>query len=128
MKIEKTEYVYGNELTANNTDNVEQFDGTTKPGVQNDGETEVKAGSTFRLDLGGFAGVEYFFAPKISLGAEIQWTIRLTTEGNGETTTEEWDATATTPAVKTTTTETAGGSSFGFDTRPNGMITLNFHF
>lgn len=86
--------------------------------------TETSAGSTFGLALGGFGGVEYFFAPKISLGAEIGWTIQLNTTGDGESTSETWTGTE----VETTTTETAGGSSFGFDTRPNGNITLNFHF
>ncbi len=88
--------------------------------------TETKVGSNFGLNLGGFAGVEYFFAPKISLGAEIAWTIAMNTTGDGESTSETWDA--ATSAVTTTTVETAGNSSFGFDTRPNGNITLNFHF
>ena len=86
--------------------------------------TETKAGSSFGLAIGGFGGVEYFFAPKMSLGAEIGWTIALNTTGDGESTSEAWDGTA----VVSTTSETAGSSSFGFDTRPNGNITLNFHF
>lgn len=105
----KTENTYGNALTA------------TNPGTRT---TEDKNGSTFGFALGGFGGVEYFFAPKMSLGAEIGWTIALNSTGTGETTTETWNGTA----VESTTVENAGGSSFGFDTRPNANISLNFHF
>ena len=86
--------------------------------------TEANNGGTFSLALGGFAGVEYFFAPKFSLGAEIMWTIRLNSQGDGERTVESWDGSETTE----TTTETGGQSSFGFDTRPNANLSLNFHF
>lgn len=105
-----TENVYGNDLSADN------------PGTGR--VTETSAGSTFGLAIGAFGGVEYFFAPKMSLGAEIQWTIELNSTGTGESTSEAWTGTA----VESTTTETAGNSSFGFDTRPNANITLNFHF
>ena len=107
-----TENVYGNDLSA------------TNPGPAGGRVTETSNGSTFGLAIGAFGGVEYFFAPKMSLGAEIQWTIALNSTGTGESTSEAWTGTA----VESTTTETAGSSSFGFDTRPNGNITLNFHF
>lgn len=93
--------------------------------------TETKNGSTFGLALGGFAGVEYFFAPKISLGAEVAWTIQVNSTGDGEQTVETAvidTNTGLATGSESTTTETAGNSSFGFDTRPNGFITLNFHF
>lgn len=86
--------------------------------------TEDKQGGTFGFGVGGFAGVEYFFAPKISLGAEIAWTIQIESQANGEQTTETWTGTA----AETTTVETGGKSSFGLDNRPNGVISLNFHF
>ncbi|MDB4061015.1 hypothetical protein N8371_00860 [Vicingaceae bacterium] len=105
-----TENVYGNDYSADN------------PGTGR--VTETSAGSTFGLAIGAFGGVEYFFAPKMSLGAEIQWTIALNSTGTGESTSEAWTGTA----VESTTTEMAGSSSFGFDTRPNANITLNFHF
>lgn len=93
--------------------------------------TETKNGTTFGLAVGGFAGVEYFFAPKISLGAEIGWTIALNSTGDGEQTTEDEVVDTNTGLAtgsESTTREFAGNSSFGFDTRPNGNITLNFHF
>ena len=106
-----TENTYGNDITATNT------------GPR---QTESKSGSTFGLAVGGFGGIEYFFAPKMSFGAEIGWTINLSTTGNGEVTTEAWDPVNS--EVQSTTTETGGSSSFSLDTRPNGVISLNFHF
>ncbi len=86
--------------------------------------TETKAGGSFGLTLGAFGGVEYFFAPKMSVGAEISWGINFNSQANGETTTETYDGTATTSS----TSETGGSSSFGLDVQPNSMISLNFHF
>ena len=48
----KDTYEYGNNLSATNT--------TPR-------DTEDKAGSTFGLGVGAFAGVEWFAAPKLSL-------------------------------------------------------------
>lgn len=106
----KVENTYGNSIS-------DVGAGTTRT-------TEDKNGSTFGFAVGGFGGVEYFFAPKMSVGAEIAWTIAIDSEANGERTDESYDGTSTT----TTTVETGGKSSFGFDTRPNGTISLNFHF
>ena len=105
-----TENTYGNDINdlAPNTSRV----------------TESSVGSTFGLSLGGFAGVEYFFAPKMSIGGEIMWAIQLNSTGTGETTTETWDGTTTT----TTTTETGGSSSFNIGTVPMANLNLNFHF
>ncbi len=86
--------------------------------------TETKAGSTFGLTLGAFGGVEYFFAPKMSLGAEISWGINFSSTGAGETTTESFDGTSS----STNTVETGSSSSFNLGTSPNTMISLNFHF
>ena len=112
-----TENSYGNGL-------VDQFnlDGTTSR------TTETKAGSTFGFAVGGFAGVEYFFAPKMSIGGEIAWTIALNSTGAGETTTEDIDNTGSAPTVSSTTVETGTSSSFSVDTRPMGNLSLNFHF
>jgi len=88
-------------------------------------QTETSTGGTFGLDLGGFAGVEYFFAPKMSIGGEIAWTISVQSQANGETTTENLGANNN---VVSTTVETGGNSSFSFDTRPMANFSLNFHF
>jgi len=101
--------------------------------------TETKSGSTFGLNLNAFAGIEWFFAPKISLSGEYTWGIAMASTGVGSNTTEMWDGT------KVVTTETdgtviydAGGnpvglegksSHFGIDTGISGAtLGLNFYF
>lgn len=86
--------------------------------------TSTKTGSTFGFGVGGFAGVEYFFAPKMSIGGEIMWTININSTGASETTTESYDGTATT----STTDEGGSSSSFNVGTTPMGNININFHF
>lgn len=86
--------------------------------------TETSAGSTFGITIAAFGGVEYFFAPKISVGAEIMWGINFSSTGEGESTTESWNGTA----AESTTTTTGGSSSFGVDVVPNSVISLNLHF
>lgn len=106
----KTENTFGNAITT-------EAAGTSRT-------TENKAGGSFGITVGAFGGVEYFFAPKMSVGAEVMWGIGFNSVGNGEMTTESWDGATTT----TTTTETGGSSSFAIDVTPNSMISLNFHF
>jgi len=86
--------------------------------------TTNKQGSTFGIAIGGFAGVEYFFAPKMSIGGEILWTININSTGSSETTTESYDGTATT----STTVEGGSSSSFNVGTTPMANININFHF
>lgn len=101
-----TELTYGNDLPAGS--------GASRV-------IERKSGSTFGINVGGFAGVEYFFAPKMSIGGEIMWTINFTSNGSGETVTEVEGA-------SNVTNETGSSSNFSLDTRPMGSLTVNFHF
>jgi hypothetical protein len=117
LQSQTTTYEYGNALTADN------------PGTR---VTEDKTGATFTFGLRGFAGVEYFILPKMSLGLEYGWGLGLMTTGYGEQTTERWENGS---VVSQTTEGTERSSSFGFDTDNNnylaggaGMIRLNFHF
>ena len=119
-----TENTFGNSLD-------DQFNDDFPAPVADDETTrttETSAGSTFGLMLGGFAGVEYFFAPKMSLGAEIQYGINFSSTGNGETVTETRSFDGTNTTTTSTTAETGGSSSFSLGQTPNTMITLNFHF
>ena len=94
--------------------------------------TEITNGSTLALQIRSFIGVEYFFAPKISISAEYGWGLMLSSTGGGEVTTESFglaDASATANSLITTTAETGGSGSFGIDTDNNGgVLTLMFHF
>lgn len=72
--------------------------------------TEVKGGSTFGLGIVGILGVEYFLAPKISIGAEYSWGINFRSTGAVTTTTETWDAVNNTAK----STEVTGGKNSAF--------------
>lgn len=86
--------------------------------------TERKAGSTFAFGLRGFVGVEWFIAPKVSLGAEYGWGLGFASTGEGEETVEYWgfaeNSTATEPSLQSETIKTGGSSTFQLDTDNNG--------
>ena len=102
-------YEYGNPIAANN------------PGVRTLKDTK---GMSFSIGIRGFIGAEYFFAPKMSVGAEFGYGISLTTTGQGTKEQEEWDN-----GVITRTTKTGGGSSFNLDVdNANSAITFSIYF
>jgi hypothetical protein len=119
-----TENTYGLALNDSTT--------AANPSLNGPRTTETKNGSTFMLGIQGFAGVEWFFAPKVSLGAEYTWGLSMNSTGEGETTTEEWKLatpTATANSLVTETAKTGKSSQFGIDTGISGArISLNFHF
>jgi hypothetical protein len=90
------------------------------PGTTTAISAEVKGGS-FNFGVRGFIGVEYFFAPKMSLSGEFGWGLGI----------ESVKGTETTVTIgSTSSTETGGkSSSFGLDTDNAGAaINLNFYF
>lgn len=110
---------------------------TTDTTFNNPRVLKVDHGSTFMIGLQGFIGVEWFFAPKVSLGAEYTWGLSMTSHGASKTDTETWGITGaeanltTVPKDHLITKTTNGGksSSFGIDTGLSGArISLNFHF
>lgn len=126
----KTAWTYGNAL---NADNPGVGEGE-EPGTGSFGNgrtTERKNGSSFGFGLNAFAGVEWFCAPKISLGAEYTWGLMLMSQGYGERSEERWNpALGTSGGLETRTIESGPkGSSFGLDTGISGAsINLNFYF
>ena len=113
----KDAYTYGNALSATNTAHTSSFG-------QAAGLMETK-NSTFGFGLQGFIGVEYFFAPKISVSAEYGWGLGFNSVADGTASVEAWNGTA----AETTSSTVAGSSSFGIDTDNNGgAIRLMFHF
>ena len=99
--------------------------GTYNSNIVANRTTEEKGGSSFGVSIRGFVGVEYFFAPKLSIGAEYGWGLGLTSWGEGETTSENFDGTATT----TTTAKTGKASNFGIDVdNAGGAIVLSAYF
>jgi len=94
----------------------------------------VKDGSVFGLTLRGFAGVEYFIFPKISLAGEFGWGVTFASMGASSRDLESVGNNGTNDVVGTQTIESTKGSRFSLDTDRNltgtatGVLRLNFHF
>lgn len=89
--------------------------------------TEQKNGNTFSTGIRPFVGIEYFFAPKISIGAEFGWSLMYSTTGDGEVIREYYSPSS--EDTFTRSTPSAGSNSFnaGVDNL-NGAVTLMFYF
>jgi len=97
---------------------------------QGRGVTSVKQGSTFSINPHLVFGVEFFFAPKMSLSAEYSWGLGYRKTNDGTKTREQWDfAGGSGGKLKTITEKIRGSSSFSLDTDNNaGSINLAFYF
>lgn len=122
-------YTYGNSFSSSNTSpTMTNFD-PTNPNVLGGSARIIKAksGSTIGIGARAFVGVEYFFAPKISVGGEFGWGLAISSQGDGKVTTESWDFANS--SVKTTESKTGGAGYMGFDTDNfSGTIYMLFHF
>ena len=102
----------GGEKSSNN------YNGTASAGST----LENKSGGSFGLGINGILGVEYFFAPKMSISGEYSWGVGYSMSGAGST--KIADGTG-----GSTTTDTFKSSSFGIGTdNGGGAINLNFYF
>ena len=93
--------------------------------------TEVKGGGMFGIGVNGFIGAEYFFAPKMSLSAEYGWGIDFTSNGEGETSSEDWDQSANNGngGIKATTTKGQKSSSFSIgNANPGAYLIFHCYF
>ncbi|MCD4681422.1 MAG: hypothetical protein K8S00_13635 [Bacteroidales bacterium] len=148
-------YTWGNEITTTNnaptTTGWDEFGGWNWANIVNPPDwatasagqrtNKTTSGTTIGIGARAFCGVEYFFAPKMSIGGEFGWSLAFLTTGNGKTTTENWDMDSNT--VKETEQETGGNSVFSIDidnlpsnynltspvlAGPQGSISLFFYF
>lgn len=117
-------YEYGNSFTSTNQTPTTTDFGDNLP-FGGGRVLEEKSGATFGLMVRGFAGVEIFVFPKLSLGFEYGWGIGFVTSGGGTTTVEVGDGTAS----EETEMDATKFSAFGFDV-DNGLGAMNiiFHF
>lgn len=84
--------------------------------------------SNFNIGFRGFVGVEYFIAPKISLGAEFGYGMAISTLGKSEATNETYDKVNSTPITKKTVLS-AKRNGFNLDTdNAGGNIKLLLYF
>lgn len=102
-----------------------------------DGDSRVLSSSTgmgFGIGARGFAGVEYFAAPKISIGAEFGWGLGLATSGRGTTEVESNNG-GTIEVTETEGTNSMRMFGFGVDSGAGqtvlgggtAALTINFH-
>lgn len=116
-------YIYGNKFSPDFPNPLTTDFGTNITGTGR--VEEAKNGTTVGLGLRGFIGVEYFFAPKMSIGGEFGWGFGYNWTGSGEQTTEMWNGLE----IESTTVKTAGGKGWAVDTdNLGGAISLMFHF
>ena len=118
-----TQYMYGNPITSEfNNPNTTNFGGN----ITGTGRlTEVRNLTNMAVGLRGFIGVEYFFAPKISIGGEFGWGPAFNVVTDGKVVEERWNGTE----IETETTDVARDTNFGIDTdNAAGNLFLIFHF
>ena len=121
---DKTDYSYGNEMTALNQAP------SSASWVANAANRPVEyvGGAKFGVGIGAFAGVEYFFAPKMSIGGEVGLGFSANKEGFGEATNESFDAAAGSIQKVTHRKNETGNNNFYLATGGQGRIFLMFHF
>lgn len=91
---------------------------------------EVYNGTSLLLGARAFAGVEYFIAPKLSLGGEFGYTMGFATNGKGYTSSESWFAgNGTVANVTRDAYSNRGLRSFGMGLdNINAGLNLHFYF
>ncbi|GHV62563.1 hypothetical protein FACS1894195_4610 [Bacteroidia bacterium] len=93
--------------------------------ISGDSQELKTLGATISAGLGVFAGLEYFVAPKISVGAEVGFGAKYSMKGNDEITTEVPDPTDPDISIKETI---KGASSTSIFTTPRAAITVTIYF
>mgnify|MGYP002355724790 CR=1 FL=1 len=82
-------------------------------------------GIDFQGMAGGFGGVEYFVAPKLSIGAEVGVALHFSTKGKAE---DEYQTLDSNLKVVTEKEKSGGSNSFSFTTQSVGRLNVTFHF
>ena len=136
LSANKAIYQYGNSQTADFPDPTTtnfSFTGFGNNLPAGDGSVRVidnKSGMNFLVGARGFIGVEYFFAPKMSIGGEFGYMIAYQTQRRALTTTETYDF--STNSVRETKEDSYinnGTTTLGIGLdNLNGSINLLFYF
>ncbi|MCX6244791.1 MAG: hypothetical protein NTU98_08805 [Bacteroidetes bacterium] len=124
--------VYGNDINSSYTSPLStdypwspNSTGGYDASAANSRVTKDNSGLTYGIGVNVFLGVEYFFAPKMSIGGEFSWGLLFSSTGKSKVETEGWDGSS----VKTVTYKSGGTTYFGVDnTNTAGAIMLNFYF
>ena len=110
---ESTSYSYGNAINKNNP--------VTTPRT-----TDKKNGSVFAFKVGAFVGVEYFVAPKLSIGGEAGLGLGTYSQGKSSIETERWNDEDS--KIERDKTEGGSLSSFQLKAAYTGSLNVTFHF
>lgn len=125
-----SQYNYANEITAGNQEpsgiGFGNPTGVPQPAL---GYRIVKADQDNRIEGGirGFVGVEYFFAPQMSIGGEFFLGAGYTSTGGESVTYEGFDGATNQVREYTNVTEGSNGFSIGTD-NAGGSVNLLFYF
>jgi len=132
----KVVYQYGNSINSNfNAATTNNFgDGNIvtagAAGTAVARRTEVTAGQSLLVGVRGFIGVEYFIAPKISIGGEFGYMLSYKATGKNYIKTESWDGANNVVRTIKTESYTANPATtigVGIDNL-NASINLLFYF
>jgi len=129
LNTSNEKYTYGNAITAGNQTPTT----TTNFAAGNSGQVGSRVlsrtfANSFSLSAMGFAGVEYFFAPQISIGAEFTLGLRYTGTNRSEVVREEWEANSNS-LINVSDVDANILTNFGVATGVwGGAINLMFHF
>ncbi len=137
-------YDYGNAITENNqnpttfafmgTGNGVPFINPTYVSPNNanmlQGYRMLKSsgGTEFRMGVGAFAGVEYFFAPQISIGAEFTLALEYSIKGQDNITSEGYVGSGVQEFEYRARSNNDNAFYTGLRTTPGGFLFLMFHF
>lgn len=124
------EYEYGNVMDADfpnpwtwnfNTNNQAQVASRT---------LSAKSSANITVGLSGFVGVEYFFAPKMSVGGEIGLGVYYVNQGKTEFETQTWNSTTNVAEINKEERHDPRipADGFGVRTSTQGNIFFNFYF
>lgn len=127
LSITDESYTYGNGFSASNIvptstnfgGNINNATGQRK--LSDDGQT------TFGVGVRPFIGVEYFVAPKLSIGAEFGWGIILNTSFQSTQVWESFDATSGEIIIDTEDSGSFTNVGLNLDNM-NGAIFMSFYF
>jgi hypothetical protein len=119
-----TYYTYGNPMTDVNQAPT-SAGWVTTPSSR---PVEDKGAATGKIGLGGFAGLEYFIAPQVSIGGEFALQFAYQNQGLGKKTTEQFNAAL--QQVETIVPPRSGSvtRTIDFKTVPKACLFLMFHF
>lgn len=124
------DYEYGNEMNTDfDTPNIANF-GTGNTYTNGQRLIEDDLGSRFLVGARAFAGVEFFIAPKLSLGGEFGYALGFTTRGEREQTREHFNSGSMeveTVTTRMTPTNSLSSYGIGFDNF-NGNVSFRFYF